>query len=291
MPAPANGVTPRFFDFRDGDEIEPVVEELRRFDPHAVVCFRPEAVPAGAFERLAAPVVGVLTEPLPRAELQHPELDHNLADLDRADPANVDRVILTDPWSVGAAATLLPTWRSMPLPVADHLYRAPVPAMPHRPPRVVFIGYSTLHRESILLRSKHNFDIKHYAHGLMGDDLVEVLAEADVGINVHGQPQIPAFDSRLFMHLAAGHLVLSEELDPTFGLEPQVDFVPFAGDGELDLLMHQLHQRPEAFDRIRIYGHHTSRQFAASAVWPRVIGDLFDDLRAFGTARSVAAAA
>jgi hypothetical protein len=44
-------------------------------------------------------------------------------------------------------------------------------------------------------------------------------------------------------------------------------------------------QMPDMHDRIRIRGHHKSRQFAASKLWPRVIGDLFADIAAFGTER------
>lgn len=283
MPAPAGGVRPTFVDVRSGDDAGPALEQLARLDPHVVVCFRPESLPAGALASIAAPVLGVLTEPLPRGGAHHPELDHNLAQLRGVDLGGVERVVCADPLSVSAAREVVPVWRSLPLPVSDALYRRP--ALPHRPPRVVFIGYPTAHREGILLRSKHNFDIKHYAHGLMGDDLREVLDEADVGIHLHGDAGVPSFESRIFLHLAAGHLVLSEPLDPTMGLEPEVDFIPFQGDGELDLLMHQLHQRPEAFDRVRIYGHHTSQQFRASAVWPRVIADLVSDLETFGTRR------
>ena len=46
---------------------------------------------------------------------------------------------------------------------------------------------------------------------------------------------------------------------------------------------------PDMHDRIRIRGHHKSRQFAASKLWPRVIGDLFADLAAFGTERQTRA--
>jgi hypothetical protein len=287
MTAPAHGVQPLFVDFRGGAETAPMLDALESFDPHVVVAFRPENLPPGAFARVRAPVVGFLTEPLPRrGRSSHPDLDYNLAELRRVDRGNVDRAICFDPLGWEVASELLPAWRCMPLPVADTIYRHPTPT--RHPPRIVFIGYSTMHRERALVGLKHEFDLPHYAHALMGRELLEVMAATDVGINLHGADWLVSFQNRVLLHLAAGHLVLSEPLDPTFGLEPGIDYVEVADEYELDLRVHQLHQRPDAYDRVRVRGHRKSRQFRAGDVWPRVIGDLFADLRAFGTERTVA---
>jgi hypothetical protein len=171
----------------------------------------------------------------------------------------------------------------MPLPVDDRMYRPVTPA--RRNPRVIFIGYSTVHREEHLLRVKHEFDIGHYAHGLMGDALRDALAEADVGINLHGAPEPLSFENRVLLHLASGHLVVSEPLEPTFGLEPGIDFIEIVGRDELSLRLHQIHYQPEAYERVRIRGRDKAGQFRASRVWPAVIADLFADLDAYGTER------
>src|SRR4051812_16190034 len=181
MEAPAAGVVPRFIDFRGGEEIAEVLEDLARFAPHAVVVFRPESLPAGALAGVAAPVVGIVTEALPRPGRDlHPNWAYNLDELRRVDRGNVDRAICLDPLGWDAASALLPTWRCMPLPVADSLYRAPTPS--RHPPRLVFIGHPSMHREDALLGLKHKFDLPHYAHGLMGEELRDVLAATDVGI-------------------------------------------------------------------------------------------------------------
>jgi hypothetical protein len=125
----------------------------------------------------------------------------------------------------------------------------------------------------------------------MGDELREVLGGADAGINLHGERWVYSFENRVLLHLAAGHLVFSERLEPAYGLEPGIDFVEVAGEDELDLRIHQLHQMPDVYDRVRIRGHHKSRQFAASKVWPRVIADFLADLAAFGTDRRLGARA
>ena len=98
------------------------------------------------------------------------------------------------------------------------------------------------------------------------------------------------FEHNVLLALAAGQLVVTEVLEPLYGLEPGMDFVQVSDRYELDLRVHQLQQMPDMYDRVRIRGHHKSRQFAASKVWPRVIGDLFADLAAFGTERRARAA-
>jgi hypothetical protein len=254
------------------------------------VLFRPEIVPAGTFAEVRAPVLGFVTEPLPRAgRAPHPNLEYNLAELRKVDRGNVDRVICFDPNGWDAARELLPAWRCMPLPVADWVYREPTPS--RRPPRIIFIGFSTMHRETTILPLKHELDLPHYAHALMGQELREVLAASDVGINVHNDATLISFENRVLLHLAAGHLVVSEPLDPQFGLEPGLDYLHVDDADDLRLRVQQIHRRPGAYDRVRIRGHHKSRQFRASHVWPRVIADLFDDLAAFGTERALAAAA
>jgi hypothetical protein len=285
MEGPANGVVPLFLDHRDGAPFDATLAELERFAPHAVVVLRPETVPPGALRDVAVPVLGVVTATLPRAgRSSHPELDYNLAELSRADRDDFDRVICVDPLGFATASTLLPTWRSLPLPVADSLYRAPTPA--RHPPKMVYIGHPSTHREDTLLDIKHKFDLPHYAHGLMGDELRAVLAATDVAIALHNDRWLVAFESGVLLHLAAGHLVLSEPLDPTYGLDPGIHYIEFGDKYMLDLRIHQLRDAPDVYERVRIRGHHFSRQFRASAVWPRVIGDLLADVSAFGTDRA-----
>lgn len=284
--APADGIEPSFVDFRGGGNVGELLTSLAEIDPHVVVVFRPEIIPEGLFAGLRAPVLGFTTEPLPRGgEDSHDQLEWNLAELARADRSNFDRVICFDPYGWDAAAQVLPVWRCMPLPVDDRLYRPVRPA--RRPPRVIFIGYSTWHRETYLISVKHEFDIGHYAHGLIGQELRDTLASADAGINLHGALKPLSFENRVLLHLASGHLLFSEPLEPTFGLEPGIDFVELESPNDLSLRMHQLHDQPDAFERIRIRGRDKVDQFRASRVWPDVLRDFLADLEAFGSERQV----
>lgn len=280
----ACGVTPSFFDHRDGADFGPVREALDAARPDVVVVFRPDTVPAGGLADLAAPVLGVATEPLPRAgRSSHVSLDFNLAALARTDRSNVDRVLLCDPLGWEAAAQHLPLWRCAPLPVADSLYRPPTPS--RHPPRMMFLGHSTMHRELALVDQKHHFDLAHYAHALLGEELREALAASDVAICLLNDSGIVTFPHTLLLHLAAGQLVLSEAVDPGFGLDPGIHYIKLDDRYDLDLRVHQLHQMPDAYDRVRLRGHHFAQQFRASGVWPRLVRDLLDDLRAFGSER------
>jgi hypothetical protein len=169
-----------------------------------------------------------------------------------------------------------------PRPVADHLY-APVRST-GRPPRALVLAEETSHREEILIRAKHERDVLHYAHGLWGDALRDVLERVDVGINVH-RDRDPAFESNVLLHIAAGNLLLSEPLSPPHGLEPGIDFVPFEDREELLGILFQLSQRPQMYERVRLRGRAKADDYRASRVWPRLVADLIHDIAAFGTDR------
>jgi hypothetical protein len=183
----------------------------------------------------------------------------------------------------------VPVWRSVALPVADHLYATAL-RPPARPPRIAFVGYSTEHREQWLTPVKHEFDVLHVvtglriAAGLDGSSTRELWGSIDVGVNLHVGP-FPSFENRVCLHLAAGHLVVSEPLDPSHGLEPGIDYVQVRSPAILHRVVGTLHRGPDTFRAIRIRGHAKSQAFRASRVFPRLFEDFVADVRAFGTSR------
>lgn len=283
-------MSPGFIDLRDGADFGPVLSELEQSNPDVIVVFRPDLVPAGAMTGLNGLVLGVTIDPLPRAgRSSHESLDFNLAMLARADRRNFDRVLLTDPLGWDTVADLLPVWRCAPLPVDDSLYREPTAS--RHPPRFAFIGHSNVHRETMLVDQKHKFDLTHYAYGLLGQDLREALEAIDVGVCLHNDEGIIAFPDTLLLHLAAGHLVISEPLDPPFGLDAGIHYLEVGSRYDLDLRLHQLHKTPDAYDRVRLRGNHFAQQFRASRFWPRLVKDLIIDVRVFGSERTGTAVA
>ena len=282
---------PRFFDFRAGvgDDAGVLVDALDAWGAHVVVVFRPEIIPPGAFAGLRALTLGFVTEPLKRAGAEeHPDHAYRESELALTDAANFDRVVAFDPYVASTADRHARVWRSLPLPVDDRLYAPVRPSA--SPPRTLFIGYSTEHRERFLINAKHSYDVLHYAHGLHGEELRGVFSRTDVALNLHGEPY-PSFENRVLLHLAAGHLVITEPLDPTHGLEAGIDVLEIRRPDELMTLLYQLHRRPDTFERVRHRGRAKADDYRASRMWPRVVGDLLADVRAFGSERSPAPAA
>ena len=152
---------------------------LADFAPHVVVAIAPTSPPDVDAATLA--VVG----------------PHDTA------PEGFDRVLGT-PGSTGV-------WRARPLPIDDRLYADPKPS--RRPPRALFVGRSTDHREWILTPAKHSHDVVHYTHGLTGDALAQALQNADVGIALTADPG-HGFPSQALLHLAAGQLLVTAKLQP-----------------------------------------------------------------------------
>jgi hypothetical protein len=281
-----------FFEFRQGGDAEVLLRRLEEFAPHVVLVFRPEVVPAGLFAGLRAATVGFLTEPIPRSAgdaVTHEDLQRRLAELREVDARNFDRVVCFDPLVSATANEVLPVWRSLPLPVADRYYSRPGPpgAAGAAAEGFLFVGRSTPHRERQLAEAKANHDILHMAFGVDAAHLEELMRAHDVGINIHNNPY-PSFENRVCLHLAAGHLVLSEPLDPLHGLEPGIDFAEFQTAWQLDAQLSALRRFPGMWHGVRVRGRRKAEIFRASRVYPRLIHDLFADLAAFGTDRAVA---
>jgi hypothetical protein len=283
----AGGLTTCFVEFRQDGDAERMLATVRDWRPHVVVAFRPEIVPQGLFAGLSAATLGFLTEPLPRAGgARHRDLEARLRALRAVDSANFDRVVAFDPRIADAAARFLPVWRSLPLPVDDRFF-AEVRRVERRP-RTMFVGRSTEHREWLLTPSKHAFDLLHVAFGVDAQRLDALMREHDVAVNLHNEPY-PSFENRVSLHLAAGHLVLTEPLDPTHGLEPGVDYLEIRSPQELHDTLALLERFPNLHQRVRVSGRMKAEGFRASRVYPRLLHDLLLDLRAFGTERRQAA--
>jgi hypothetical protein len=274
----------RFIDFRYDANARALVAALEEFRPHVVIVFRPEIIPPGLFRDLPAATLGFLTEPIPRMGRDaHHDLEKRWSELERVDSANFDRFVSFDPLIADTAQRVIPIWRSLPLPVADRFFARArrIEGLPN----VVFVGRSTPYRESYLLPSKHEFDLLHLAFGVGADRLVEVMREHDVGINLHNE-EYPSFENRICLHLAAGHLVLSEPLSPTHGLEPGLDYVEIHSPGQLQHMIAMLRRFPNMHHRVRVRGRRKAEDFRASRVYPRLVADLLRDLAAFGTRRA-----
>jgi hypothetical protein len=285
LPPASRALEPSFHEFRRDADADRLLAGLHARRPDVVCVFRPELIPAGALHGFDALTLGFLTEPLPReAEgAPHEDLARRLWEFGHVDASNFDRIVAFDPLIAPAASASLDVWRSIPLPVGDRYFR-PVGAPLRGRPRLLFVGRSTPHRERVLMDVKHHHDLLHLAFGVGAGELEQALAEHDVGINVHNE-DYPSFENRVCLHLAAGHLVLSEWLSPAHGLEAGMDFIEITGPGALWHAVEMLGRFPGLWHRVRVRGRMKAEQFRASRVWPRLLHDALADVGAFGSAR------
>lgn len=280
---PGGGLEPVFLDFRAAAAPEPLLARLQELDPDVVLVFRPEIVAPGLFDSLRALTIGYLTEPLPRAGGgEHPDLKQRMWWLEQVDAGNFDRIVSFDPLIAETASSVLPVWRSLPIPVADSLFmdvrrRAD-------PPRLLFVGRSTEHREQLLAPIKRAHPIVHIGHGLFGEQLLRFLRRADVQLNLHNNPY-PSFENRVCIALAAGHLVISEPLSPRHGLQPGIDYLEAEDAARLLELVDELVADPGAFMDVQRAGRAEAERFRASSVYPALVRDALADVAEHGSAR------
>jgi hypothetical protein len=283
LSGPAGGLQPTFVEFRAGAATEPLLSRLHELDPDVVLVFRPEIIPAGLFASLRALTIGYLTEPLPRDQASaHPDLRDRLRWLREVDPGNFDRIVSFDPLIADVASTVLPVWRSLPIPVADEMFRDVHPRAD--PPRLLFIGRSTEHRERLLAPAKARHPIIHIGHGLFGPRLDRFLHAADVQLNLHNNPY-PTFENRVCTALAAGHLVVSEPLSPSHDLQPGRDLLEIDGADALGALTDELAADRDAYLDVQHAGREQAERFRASAVYPDLIRDAVADVTERGSPR------
>jgi hypothetical protein len=281
---PADGVEPRFFDYRFGDDFTSVGGALRAWEPDAVVAFRPELLPPRALDGVRAVRIGFLTEPLPRpGGVVHPDLERRLEDLERIDPDSFDRIVCFDPLITETVERHVPVWRTQPIPVADR-YFAPVAAS-RGSRRILFTGRSTEHRERLLGPAKHAFELAHLAHGVTDEHLIAFLREADAGVNLHNE-DYPMFENRVCVYLAGGLLLFSEPLSPTHGLVPGSDYIEVRTPDELLAGLTAFHDDAEAFRPLRESGRRKAERWRASQVYPALVRDALADVELFGALRS-----
>ena len=263
-PQAALGLLPRFFAAQV--ELSQTLASLERFAPMATVIFDPLAVPDELLAAAPGITLGVLVGDLPSED-------------DAAAFGALDRLVSFRPALTGAQIGARGVWRAVPPPVSD-LYFGEVRPL-HSRPRAMSVGRSTAHREAMLLPAKHHHDLLQVIHGVSGRWLAELLAEYDVGVYVAREPG-GGFGAQVGMHLAAGQLLLAEALDPTHGLERDIDYLQISSPDALVYMLDRLARFPEMHQRVRVRGRMKAEQFRASTLFARLLRDLLADVATFG---------
>ena len=99
------------------------------------------------------------------------------------------------------------------------------------------------------------------------------LGHIDLAINLHNL-DIPNFENRVPLHLAQGHLVLSQPLTPSHGLEADRDFIEFRTPEQLRLLINEIRAHPTSHELIRRRGRLKAEYFRASRVFDKIVREL-----------------
>jgi hypothetical protein len=178
-------------------------------------------------------------------------------------------------------------WRSLPIPVAERVYRPVRPGTDSLRP--LFVGRSTPHRERFLVPVKREFDLLHVAFGAGVEELERLMDEHDVAINVHNEPY-PSFENRVCLHLAAGHLIVSEPLSPSNGLRPGEDHLEVRSPEALVAVLRELREDPHAYDAVRVRGRERAEAFRADVVFEALARDAVADVAARGSHRGAVSA-
>jgi len=228
-------------------------------DAHVVVVFDPQEPPADVRGVTVGWFTHVLRQPRARSRPDNSDI------APPAPPAGAfDRLIAADP----ALGDHVEVWRSVPLPVGDHLYGDVVPAR-EKP----LVAWAAPPREEAKLAE--------------ADIAPPGTADPVVVVNVHPD-HWPRFEHEVARHLAAGRLMISEQLAPLHGLEPDLDFLQADDPDRILDFLWTLERFPAEFDRVRHRGRLKAEHFRASRIWPRVLHDLLLDVREFGTDRATA---
>lgn len=287
LSCPTPAIEPMFIEFKSNDAVDDFLDDLGQFDPDVVIVFGPQHIPTGALADVKAIRIGWFTEPIAHIAsesewkrineqkqgktLEQIDLERRFIDASSCDVKQFDRLISHDPLQVPTLELFGKIWRSVPLAVDDRFYRDPCP-LPETP-TIGFIGRSTPYREQFLTTLKHDYDLRHFAHGLFGDRLLSELSELDIAVNLHNL-EISTFENRVPLHLAQGHLVLSQPLKPTHGLEADRDFIEFSNPEELAHVVSEIFRFPNAHDLTRHRGRQKAEYFRASVVYEKILRDL-----------------
>jgi hypothetical protein len=264
-PAPTVELEPRRFPLAaDEESAGAVSDRLRSFAPDVCIVFEPRSWSPLLLEGLSGVTLGVLVGD--GSTEQHPGWLSGL-----------DRVISFGP---GAGAEVADLWRTVPAPVSDMFFRDV--REPRGRPRAISIGASSRHREHMLLPAKHHHDLLQVLHGVSGAPLAELLESCDVGVHVALTGELGGYGPQVGVHLAAGQLLISEQIVPAHGLETDIDYLRFDTPEGLVWMLDRLASFPEMCRRVQVRGRMKAEQYRASRMFARLAQDLLADVAAFG---------
>ncbi len=254
-----------FVDYRISKPIDEAIKEVESYKPDLLIVFKPEILPRNSLLSLSAKKVGWFTEPIAeKSQITAPEsLLARFRNLENLDASQFDFFISFNPEFTPLIEKFVTIDAEIPLPVADNLYD--IPKKSAEVPRFLFTGRMTPHRELFLEPLLDPFDVSVITHGSKEahTTMSALLSNHDVVINLHTD-SYKNFEHRVSMALSKGLLVLSEPLNPQFGLEPGIDYLEFKTPDELLQICSGIRRYPFAWENIRKSGRSKSEFFRFS---------------------------
>ena len=132
----------------------------------------------------------------------------------------------------------------------------------------LFVGRTTAYRSSFLepVKHKYGWTVLDNAH------LVDLLPYS-IALNLHNE-NYANFENRNFLHMALGHLVLSEPQEANLDLSPGFTHLEFNKPKELLNLLEYVDSEPNEVRRLRDNGRKFVNRYSASKTWSKLIEDL-----------------
>lgn len=275
---PLNGIKPVFVEFKIGDDPDKLASDLKKLKSDLIIVFKPESIPNGVLKQLPGIKIGWFTEPIPKSQSflgsisstkQSRDLRRRLSYLKGVDFSQFDRFISYDPTITHTLSKFVDVWRSYPLPVDDKFF-VDAHISTARNPKFGFFGRPTSHRDKYILPALHENEILYVAHGATGSTLSYLLGEINVGLNLHNE-NYPNFENRVPLHLACGHLLISDPLNPTHGLEPGIDFIQTQTPESFWEQLRLVRDDYESFHLMRLRGRLKAEYFRASKIYSEIL--------------------
>lgn len=247
--------------------------DLKAFNPDIVIVFRPELFED--FENFLSTrvAIGYFTESLPTKQYL---TNQGLIDkynflkdtfISRTKAYNL--FVGYNPIFNHSLSKLVDVWSYFPLPVRDDLILPTEVDQSYLSVDTgLFVGRMTDYRSSFLEPIKHK-----YAWTVLDNAHLVDLLPYSIALNLHAD-NFANFENRNLLHMALGHLVLTEPQEPNLDLSPGFTHLEFSKPKDLLDLLEYVDSEPNEVRRLRDNGRQFVNRYSSSKIWSKLIEDL-----------------
>lgn len=264
----------KFFDLDSrGARLENLLSNLIDYSPDLIIFYRPDFFldeSNAIFDLQVAPLVGFLTEPIGSVfTIGVDNLRSRRKSLRVAlNSLRIDYIFCFTHELAEFVSKYKIVTSVMPLPVNDELFFRPRSNEIFS--KIVFVGRINDYRKNILQAIKHAHDPLIIDNGVTYPLLRQILSSENIiAINIH-VGRMKTFEHRVLVHMAMGHLVITQRLLPSFGILPNCEYLIFHSARDLERQIEKVDSNPELAQWIAARGNDMANRHVASEVWARV---------------------